>query len=104
MTLLVTEIHALDGLRRSRVLVAADRRLSLPNGRYGATRKKIFRCERLPVLVGYFGLASFRAGRRTVCFSDWLPTMLRRSTVATLDTLSHELAGELTALVPLRTR
>ncbi len=41
MTLLLTEIHCLDGLSHSCVIFAADRRISR-SGKYDGTRKKVY--------------------------------------------------------------
>jgi hypothetical protein len=55
MTLLATEIHNHDNANSAFVVFAADRRITLKNGNYGGTHKKIF------VLPRLLGLAAFVA-------------------------------------------
>jgi hypothetical protein len=104
MTLLVTEVWAVDGLRKTRIFVAADRRLSKPGGQYAGTRKKLFEVRRLGAAIGYFGLAVFTVGTRVTCFSDWLPSFIAKATATTLAGLAQELSDELNRLVPSQLR
>jgi hypothetical protein len=42
MTLVLNEIYLLNGLGKSFIVAAADRRISKPNGTYDSTRRKLF--------------------------------------------------------------
>lgn len=56
MTLLVTEFIPLDGMEKSAVVFAADRRISR-GGNYYDTQPKLIRIPHLRAGLGYFGLA-----------------------------------------------
>jgi len=77
VTLVLNEIHMLDGLNETIMVAAADRRIS-EKGRYSDTRRKAFRIPRLNGALLYFGLADFwdASGKRRY-LSDWLPAFIQ---------------------------
>lgn len=100
MTLLLTEIHCLDGLSHSCIVFAADRRISR-NGKYDATRKKIFKIPYLQAAVGFFGLAEIPYNRNVLPMSDWLLRFIRRNShLDDLETFANALARKLNSDVP----
>jgi len=77
MTLVLNEIHMINGLNETVMIASADRRLSA-NGEYRGTRRKAFRIHRLNGALLYFGLAAFRdQGGKVKYLSDWLPAFIR---------------------------
>jgi hypothetical protein len=92
MTLLLTEIHWLDGFSKSCILFAADRRISR-NGIYDGIRKKIFQIPYLPAGIGYFGLAELHTRK---AMSDWLLGFIRRNShLKNMQIFANELANHL---------
>ena len=101
MTLVLNEIHSLDGFRDTLMIAAADRRISNLNGTYHSTRKKLFKINYLNGAVSYFGLASVYSGRKIVFLSDWLPDFIRRTADATdLRSFATRLRNELSRIMP----
>lgn len=101
MTLVLNEIHLLDGLKKTIMVAAADRRLSKPDGSYDSTRRKLFPICYLNGAISYFGLASvFPNGRRTY-LSEWLPNFIRgQSNALDLGTFANNLRSRLHEVVP----
>jgi|SRR5215475_6845566 len=59
MTLLISEIHAIDSLQNSFILNVADRRLTdKDTGEWHGNHRKIFEIPYLNAGVGYFGVAA----------------------------------------------
>lgn len=97
MTLLLTEIHCLDGLSHSCIVFAADRRIS-QNGKYAGTRKKVFQVPCLRAGVGFFGLAEAPINGSTLPMSDWLLRFIQRnSNLTSLQAFASALAKSLNA-------
>lgn len=102
MTLLLTEIHCLDGLSHSCIIFAADRRISR-NGKYDATRKKIFRIPYLQAAVGFFGLAEVPYKRNILPISEWLSSFIRRNAhLDNLQSFANVLANNLDSDIPAK--
>ena len=101
MTIITNEIHIIDGLNKSIILFAADRRLSTTDGNYHSTRKKLFKIQYLEAGVSYFGLAEvFPHGKRQY-LSDWLPAFITiNHDVPNLEVFSQRLRNELNRIVP----
>jgi len=98
MTLVLNEIHALDGFKDTLMIAAADRRISNLDGTYNSTRKKLFEIEYLNGAVSYFGVACTST---RVPLSEWLPDFIRRTADATdLLTFSARLRNELSRIMP----
>jgi hypothetical protein len=76
MTLIVNEIHIVNGLDNSIIIGAADRRVT-KNGQYDSTRKKLFSVPMINGMVSYFGLAGIQKNNKLVYFSDWVPRIIR---------------------------
>ena len=101
MTLVLNEIHALDGFRDTLMITAADRRISNLDGTYHSTRRKLFKIDYLNGAVSYFGQAAVCSGRKKVFLSDWLPNFIRRTTDANdLRTFATRLRNELSRIMP----
>jgi hypothetical protein len=97
MTLLLTEIHCLDGLSHSCVIFAADRRISR-SGKYDGTRKKVFRVPYLHAGVGFFGLAEISVQPSALSMSDWLSRFIQRnSNLTSLQAFAGALTKSLNA-------
>lgn len=104
MTLLLTEIHCLDGLSHSCIVFAADRRISR-KGKYEGCRKKIFKIPHLQAGIGFFGLAEVPAKSSTLPMSDWLSRFIGRSSnLTSLQTFAEELARSLNSDIPVKWR
>jgi hypothetical protein len=78
MTILLNEIFVEGNLKKSFVIAAADRRITL-NGNYNQTKKKIFPIHNLKSAISYFGLAGFYKEGKFVYFGDWIPEYIRRN-------------------------
>jgi len=105
MTLLVTEIYCLDGLDKTFIVFAADRRISRDN-KYAGTYKKLLEIPFLNAAIGYYGLAEVSLGRGSpIPMKDWLSTFIRtNSNVTTLQAFATKLATALNTAVPDRQR
>ncbi|MBI4590546.1 MAG: hypothetical protein HY725_17085 [Candidatus Rokubacteria bacterium] len=104
MTLVLNEIHLLDGLNSTVLVAAADRRISSDGGYFG-THPKLFRIPYLHGAISYFGLAVFRDSAANTCrFWDWLPAFIKRQTgVRDLRTFAYNLRDALHQLIPADT-
>jgi hypothetical protein len=101
MTLLATEIHNHDDPTNAFIVFAADRRITLENGGYGGTRKKVFELPLLTGAVGYFGLAEVVDGQKQKPMQDWLRNFIHRTADSpTLREFAERLASALNAAVP----
>ena len=102
MTLVLNEIHMLDGFKRTALVAAADRRITDLTGSKVQNQRKLFRISYLNGAVAYFGLATFRnSAGRLVNLWDVLPSFIRsHSSVPDLETFAHELRDELHRIVP----
>jgi hypothetical protein len=104
MTLLLTEIHCLDGLSHSCILFAADRRISR-NGKYDGTQRKVFQIPYLQAGVGFFGLAEVPTGGNILSMSAWLSRFIRKnSRVKSLEIFASMLRDTLNSDIDLRWR
>ena len=103
MTLILNEIHLIDGFNETMIVAAADRRLSI-NGRYADTRQKLFEIPYLRGTVSYFGLAEVFPNGKNQLLSDWLPSFIRsQNHVKTLEEFSGNLREELHNVIPQET-
>jgi len=104
VTLVLNEIHLIEGLKRTFLIAAADRRLTRPDGsRYGA-HPKLFEIPYLNGAVSYFGLAEFRRAGKPVRLWDFLPAFVRsHATLPDLGAFSVALRDELERAIPKRT-
>ncbi len=101
MTLVVNEFHTLEGLSKTLVVAAADRRLSNPDGSYRCHRRKLFGIPYLHGAISYFGLAEVVPRGRSTYLADWLPGfILKQSGVVDLQTFVHNLWDELQRVAP----
>lgn len=104
MTLILNEIHLLDGLNKTMLVAAADRRISKPDGSYEATRRKLFPIPYLSSTISYFGLASVYPRGRMQYLSDWLPNFINtQSQVPDLETFAQNLRDALHRVIPQST-
>lgn len=104
MTLILNEIHLLDGLNKTMLVAAADQRISKPDGSYEATRKKLFTIPHLSATISYFGLASVYPGGKIKYLSDWLPKFINtQSRTLNLETLAQNLRDALHRVIPQST-
>jgi hypothetical protein len=101
MTLILNEIHLLNGLNESILVAASDRRLTTPDGSYNDTRPKQFHIPYLRGAVSYFGLAAIEHGGKTVYFADWLPNFIaRHAQTQSLQDFAESLREELHRRIP----
>jgi hypothetical protein len=101
MTLVLNEIHMLEGLRKTFIVAAADRRISKSNGSYDSTRRKLFRIPYLNGAVSYFGLAAVYPSGERQYLSEWLPSFIRgQSSAGTLQSFAQYLTESLNNAVP----
>lgn len=104
MTLLLTEIHCLDGLSHSCIVFAADQRIST-NGKYTGTRKKIFEVQYLGAGVGFFGLAEVPSKGGNLPMGDWLLRFIRsQSNLTSLKAFANTLVRNLNSDIPSKWR
>ena len=104
MTLILNEIHLLDGLNKTVLVAAADRRISKPDRSYDSTRKKLFPIPYLNGAISYFGLAAFppKGTTKLQYLSNWLPNFINeQSEVSDLQTFAQNLRDELHEVIPL---
>lgn len=101
MTLVVNEVHALDGLSKTLVVAAADQRLSYPGGAYAGTRRKVLNIPHLHGAVSYFGLAEVYPSGHKQHLDDWLTAFINNhSGVPDLGAFAHELRQGLHLVIP----
>lgn len=102
MTLVLNEIHLVDGLNRTVLIAAADRRITKVNGSHFGTHPKLFHIPYLNGAISYFGRADFRdVTDGTQNFWDWLPAFIRRQSAARdLKTFTYKLCDALHRLIP----
>lgn len=100
MTLVLNEIHILNGFNRTFIVAGADRRLLNPNGSYHAIRKKLFPIPYLKGAISYFGLAVLAWPNKTIYISDWIDAFIRRNSQCNnLKSFSINLRDELNQVV-----
>jgi hypothetical protein len=101
MTLILNEVHLLNGLSETMLVAAADRRVSKLDGSYDSTRKKLFRIPHLNGAISYFGLAAFPQGGTLQYLSSWLPNFIRtQSSAPDLETFVDNLRNALERTIP----
>jgi hypothetical protein len=101
MTLILNEIHTLNGFNDTFIVAAADRRISNMNGSHRATRKKIFPISYFKGAISYFGLAIITYKNRELYIGEWLKAFISNNThCVDLKSFSAKLRDELTQLVP----
>jgi hypothetical protein len=92
MTLILNEIHILDGLEKTMLVAAADRRIFKPDGTYDSTRRKLFPIPSLKGAISYFGLAYVYPKGKAQYLSDWLPSFIRsEAAAANIETFCRDL-------------
>jgi hypothetical protein len=101
MTLVLNEIHMLDGLNDTILIAAADRRISA-QGKYYGTARKAFRIPYLNGALLYFGLAVFKDhSGKLRHLSDWLPAFIRnQSSTRDLRSFCLALQERLELIIP----
>lgn len=78
MTLITNEIHMYDGFDKTRMVFAADRRLSNLDGSFGTVDKpKLLSIPYLNGAVSYFGLATVFPKNRSQYLADWLAAFIQ---------------------------
>lgn len=104
MTLVLNEIHWAEGLNRTTMVAAADRRISRPDGSYFGTHPKLFPVPYLNGAISYFGLAVFPdSAGVTRRLWDWIPAFIRHQhDVPDLRTFASRLRDSLHTLIPPR--
>jgi hypothetical protein len=100
VSLIINEIHMLDGFRKTVLVFAADRRITKPDGSY-TTKKKLFRIPYMKAAVSYFGVAEVRPRDRLQHLSDWLSGFINtHSGTRNLKDFAFQLREELNKVVP----
>jgi hypothetical protein len=98
VTLIVTEVaYDPDNKDASRILCAADRRLSLDGVSITEVRK-LFKNSRLNATVSYFGLSVTDTNAWT--FEEILSKFVQTDTASTLEAFAMSLMLHLTSLIP----
>ena len=77
MTLILNEIHVVDGLRETFIIAAADSVISNQDGTFNSIRRKLFKIHYLNGAISYFGLAGFYHQNLMNYLSDWLPSFIQ---------------------------
>ena len=96
VTLVLNEIHLLNGLKDTVIIAAADRRISNADGSYNSTRRKLFPIPQLNGAISYFGLAYVYLKEKAQYMSDWLPGFIRtQSSTPDLETFCRNLRDAL---------
>jgi hypothetical protein len=104
MTLLINEIHLVDGLKNTFQIAAADRRITRGN-KIESPRRKLFPIPHLNSTVSYFGLAAFPKAGKEIYFSDWLPNFISKShQYKNLEAFSNHLRDTLNMEIPFTYR
>ena len=99
VTLILNEIHLLDGLSKSMLIAAADRRITVP-GASPRVRRKVFRIPHLHATVSYFGVAQVTSGHGQEWMSSWLPNFIvAQSAVPDLETFGQTLREHLQRVI-----
>lgn len=101
MTLLVNEIHLVEGLRKTVLVAIADRRITKGRGVYVGSYPKLFDIPYLKGAVSFMGFADSPVGARLTRMWDFLPSFVRKNTDAkTLGEFARRLKVELEGIVP----
>lgn len=101
MTLVLNEIHLIEGLKRTFLIAAADRRLTKPDGSRYDAYPKLFEIPYLNGAVSYFGLAEFEQPGKSVRMWEFLPAFVRaHSDLADLGAFSVALRNKLESAIP----
>ena len=101
MTLILNEIHLLNGLKKTLLIAAADSRISKPDRTFDSLKRKVFRIRYFNGAVSYFGLACVYPKGRKQYLSTWLPCFIRhQSTTDSLKSFAANLRNELNEIVP----
>jgi hypothetical protein len=104
MTLILNEVHLLDGLEQTFLVAAADRRISNPDGTYNETRPKLLPIPYFRGAVSYFGLAAIPHDGKWVYHADWLPNFIgSQGDSPDLETFAKSLRLELNRRIPAGT-
>jgi len=102
MTLVLNEIHIINGLENTYMIAAADRRITYPDGRH-KNWKKIFNIPYLHGAISYYGLAEFLPKGKKINwnFTNWLPTFISNNAkVDSVECFALNLRDELNKIVP----
>jgi hypothetical protein len=104
VTLVFNEIHLLDGLRRTMIVAAADRRITnTKDGSYYGDYPKLFDIPYLNGAISYFGLAWWTDEfRKQWNLWDVIPAFIRKqsATAPDLKTFAFNLRDELHRVIP----
>ena len=103
MTLVLNEIHLVQGLTRTVLVAAADRRITEPDGRYHSTRRKLFDIPYLQGTISYYGLACVypNGNGKPEYLSSWLPNFIRtHHSITTLSDFVSSLREKLHHVIP----
>lgn len=99
MTLILNEIHILNGLDSVLMVAAADRRIT-SDGAYHSSRRKVFRIPYLNGAISYFGIAQIGPPSSPKFLSDFLPDFIRKnSSAASLGEFAQTLHAQMSVLV-----
>jgi len=106
MTLILNEIHLLDGIKNTRIISAADRRFTVPNSNASKTSgyiygPKIFKIEHLNATVSFWGYAYVKEEGIYKKLFNWLPAFINKSSeIKTLKEFANVLKDRLNSIVP----
>jgi len=101
MTLILNEIHLQNGMKKTFIIAAADRRISKPNRTFDSIKRKVFPIPYFNGALSYFGLPFVYPRRNRQYLSAWLPGFIRhQSTTDSLQSFAENLRDELNKIVP----
>lgn len=104
MTLIINEVHLLNGLSESFQIAAADRRITRGT-KIEPPRRKLFAIPHLKSTVSYFGLASFLKNGKEIYFSEWFPAFINQShQTKSLEEFSNQLRDSLNSEISISYR
>ena len=103
MTLILNEIHIIDGLGHTAIVSAADRLITY-GGRRNSLRHKVFRIPFMEGTVSYFGLAAYPNPKRKdkwIFLSEIVPNIINQlHESADLETFAKAFREKVTELIP----
>ena len=102
MTLIFNEIHFEDGLTKSFIIAAADRRITCTDGSH-RNWQKLFPISYLNGAISYYGLAEFPINGRIgkINLRSWIPNFItRNANVDSMKSFCFNLHNEISQLVP----
>lgn len=100
MTLILNEIHLLNGLQTTLLIATADRQITKQDGTFDSLLTKLFAIPYLNGAVSYFGLATVYPKGQSQYLSTWMPDFIRRhSSADNLQSFAERLRNEVSQII-----